>query len=94
MAAVRYLIASKEFTIDLVNSLEDSFAASANYLSKIGWNNNYPWGQEVTSSTKRHRDIITTDARKLQQSFTKTNWQELGMTTEILFMEKPKLKLG
>src|SRR6056300_727954 len=83
----------KDGTIDLVNSLEDSFASAANYLSKIGWNNNYPWGQEVTSSKQINLNIITTDARKLTKSFTKNKWQELGINNEILFKSKTKLKL-
>ena len=38
--------------IDLVNSLEDSFASAANYLSSIGWNNKLSWGSEVTQEKK------------------------------------------
>jgi len=32
---------------DLRNSLADAFCSAANYLSKIGWNENYRWGRPV-----------------------------------------------
>lgn len=35
-------------TIDIWYSLEDAAASAANYLSKIGWNKNQEWGQQVT----------------------------------------------
>jgi membrane-bound lytic murein transglycosylase B len=83
----------KDGTIDLVNSLEDSFASAANYLSKIGWNSNYPWGQEIVSSKQIDPNIITTDARKLKNSYTKSKWKKLGISNEILFKSKTKLRL-
>jgi membrane-bound lytic murein transglycosylase B len=83
----------KDGTIDLVNSLEDSFASAANYLSKIGWNSNYPWGQEIVSSKQIDPNIITTDARKLKNSYTKSKWKKLGVSNQILFKSKTKLRL-
>jgi membrane-bound lytic murein transglycosylase B len=70
----------KDGTIDLVNSLEDSFASAANYLSKIGWNSSYPWGQEIVSS-------------KHKNSYTKSKWKKLGVSNQILFKSKTKLRL-
>ena len=32
---------------DVINSLHDAFASAGNYLSKMGWNNQYGWGYEV-----------------------------------------------
>lgn len=35
--------------IDLLNSKEDALASGANYLSKLGWNKNIYWGEEIDS---------------------------------------------
>lgn len=32
---------------DVIYSLHDAFASAGNYLSKMGWNNQYGWGYEV-----------------------------------------------
>ncbi|MBR4927117.1 MAG: lytic murein transglycosylase [Alphaproteobacteria bacterium] len=34
---------------DIVNSIPDAVESAANYLSKIGWNNEVKWGREVKS---------------------------------------------
>ena len=60
--------------IDLVNSLEDSFASAANYLKTIGWDKRISWGYEVISKKKIDEKLITTDARKLKQTLSKKDF--------------------
>lgn len=68
--------------IDLVNSLEDSFASAANYLSSIGWNKNIPWGSEAFQEKKINKNLFTTDARKLQKEMSYKNWAHLGIKSK------------
>ncbi len=68
--------------IDLVNSLEDSFASAANYLSSIGWNKNIPWGSEAFQEKKINKNLFTTDARKLQKEMSYKNWADLGIKSK------------
>lgn len=68
--------------IDLVNSLEDSFASAANYLSSIGWNKNMPWGSEAIQEKKINKNLFTTDARKLQKEMSYKNWANLGIKSK------------
>jgi len=68
--------------IDLVNSLEDSFASAANYLSSIGWNKNIPWGSEAFQEKKIKKNLFTTDARKLQKEMSYKNWAHLGIKSK------------
>ena len=68
--------------IDLVNSLEDSFASAANYLSSIGWNKNMPWGSEAFQEKKINKNLFTTDARKLQKEMSYKNWADLGIKSK------------
>ena len=68
--------------IDLVNSLEDSFASAANYLSSIGWNKNMPWGSEAFQEKKINKNLFTTDARKLQKEMSYKNWAHLGIKSK------------
>jgi membrane-bound lytic murein transglycosylase B len=68
--------------IDLVNSLEDSFASAANYLSSIGWNKNMPWGSEAIQEKKINKNLFTTDARKLQKEMSYKNWAHLGIKSK------------
>lgn len=68
--------------IDLVNSLEDSFASAANYLSSIGWNKNIPWGSEAFQEKKIKKNLFTTDARKLQKEMSYKNWADLGIKSK------------
>ena len=68
--------------IDLVNSLEDSFASAANYLSSIGWNKNMPWGSEAFQEKKIKKNLFTTDARKLQKEMSYKNWAHLGIKSK------------
>lgn len=58
----------KDGQIDLVNSLEDSFASAANYLKTIGWNKEISWGYKAMSADKIDNSLVTIDARKLKKT--------------------------
>ncbi len=59
---------------DIINSLPDAFSSAANYLSKMGWDETYPWGREVTLSTKVNWNKLTA-----QQKRTVKEWIKLGV---------------
>ena len=79
--------------IDLVNSLEDSFASAANYLSSIGWNNKLSWGSEVTQEKKINKNLFTIDARKLQKEMSYKNWLKLGIKSKQNLSLKDNFRL-
>jgi membrane-bound lytic murein transglycosylase B len=63
----------KDGQIDLVNSLEDSFASAANYLKTIGWNKKISWGYKVISADKIDNSLVTIDARKLKKTLSRND---------------------
>ena len=63
----------KDGQIDLVNSLEDSFASAANYLKTIGWNKKISWGYKAISADKIDNSLVTIDARKLKKTLSKND---------------------
>ena len=63
----------KDGQIDLVNSLEDSFASAANYLKSIGWNKKISWGYKATSIAEIDSSLVTIDARKLKKTLSKND---------------------
>lgn len=63
----------KDGQIDLVNSLEDSFASAANYLKTIGWNKKISWGYKAISTIKIDNSLITIDARKLKKTLSRND---------------------
>ena len=77
--------------IDLYTSLEDSFASAANYLNKIGWDNN-PWGTKVTLSKKLKKNNFTFDARKLSKLRTVDTWKKMGVVLPNNFNVNSKSK--
>lgn len=64
---------NKDGQIDLVNSLEDSFASAANYLKTIGWNEKISWGYRAISADKIDNSLVTIDARKLKKTLSKND---------------------
>ena len=78
----------KNQTIDLTNSIEDSFASAANYLKTIGWDKNIIWGSKVTLVKKINNNFITTDARNFQKVMTYEKWKELGVLSEVKLPSK------
>jgi membrane-bound lytic murein transglycosylase B len=79
MYAVDY---NNDGKIDLVNSLEDSFASAANYLKTIGWDKNIPWGYEASYEKKINESLLTTDARKLKPALSKKDFLEFKITAK------------
>ena len=63
----------KDGQIDLVNSLEDSFASAANYLKTIGWNKKISWGYKAISADKIDNSLVTIDARKLKKTLSRND---------------------
>ncbi len=63
----------KDGQIDLVNSLEDSFASAANYLKTIGWNKEISWGYKAISTDKIDNSLVTIDARKLKKTLSRND---------------------
>ena len=63
----------KDGQIDLVNSLEDSFASAANYLKTIGWNEKISWGYRAISADKIDNSLVTIDARKLKKTLSRND---------------------
>ena len=69
---------NKDGKIDLYSSLDDSFASAANYLNKIGWNQN-TWGTEVKLTREINKNYYTFDARKLSKKTSIKNWKKMGV---------------
>lgn len=69
---------NKDGNINLYNSLEDSFASAANYLSTIGWDKN-PWGVEAKLKKNINKKNFTFDARKLAKKRTVKEWKKMGV---------------
>ena len=70
--------------IDVWHSFEDAAASAANYLSKLGWNINEPWGSEV--SLPWDFDYALTGRKSTK---TVREWREIGVKT----VDNKKLKL-
>ena len=62
----------KNNKIELKNSLEDSLASAANYISKIGWSKGQPCFYKVSLDKKINEKIINFSAKKL------TNWAKIS----------------
>ena len=56
---------NKDKTINLKN-IEDSFASAANYLNKIGWNNNTPCFYKVELINETPHKYLNTSAKKIK----------------------------
>ena len=59
---------------NIVSNMPDAFASAANYLHKMGWNPNEPWGQEVILPT----NLNWTKAGE-KQNKTIAEWKSLGL---------------
>jgi lytic murein transglycosylase len=58
---------------DIVGSVPDALASTANYLKKAGWERGQPWGQEVVLP----RGYTGPSGRRMRMAFSK--WDELGI---------------
>ncbi len=70
---------------DVINSLPDAFSSAANYLSKMGWKQEEPWGREVSFSKKL-------DWNKVSQKQTRkvSEWIKLGINPILSVSDKEK----
>lgn len=59
---------------DIWNSLPDVFGSAANYLSSIGWDDDYTWGREVRLPNEFDWDLAGLDTRK-----SLAEWQAAGV---------------
>lgn len=71
--AVDYNVDGK---IDIWHSFEDAAASAANYLSKLGWKYDIPWGMEV--SLPWDFDYALTGRKHLK---TVSEWKKIGVKT-------------
>ena len=83
----------KNQTIDLTNSLEDSFASAANYLKQIGWDKSIIWGSKATLVKNISTNLITTDARNFRKAMTYEQWKDLGVVSETKLPPKTLYQL-
>ena len=77
--------------IELKNSLEDSLASAANYMSKIGWNMNEPCFYRVDLKKDVNKKYINSSARKIKNRLKVSKWKKKGVF--ILDEEKSKIDL-
>ena len=77
--------------IELKNSLEDSLASAANYMSKIGWNMNEPCFYRVDLKKDVNKKYINSSARKIINRLKVSKWKKKGVF--ILDEEESKIDL-
>ena len=65
--------------IELRESLEDSLASAANYISKIGWKKSQPCFYRVKLTKKINKKYINTSARKISNKLKVTKWKKKGV---------------
>lgn len=62
---------------DLLNNKDDALASGANYLNKLGWNNNLDWGERVYPNEKiQHLNDLSNNKVYKSQSY----WKEVGFS--------------
>ena len=65
--------------IELRESLEDSLASAANYISRIGWKKSQPCFYRVKLTKKINKKYINTSARKISNKLKVTKWKKKGV---------------
>ena len=65
--------------IELRESLEDSLASAANYISRIGWKKGQPCFYRVKLTKKIKKKYINTSARKISNKLKVTKWKNKGI---------------
>jgi len=75
----QYLTSYQDFNndgkADVWQSMDDSFATTANFLQSSGWEHNYTWGRQVKLPTGFDHTLIETAGYK-----TLSQWKKLGIT--------------
>jgi len=64
---------------DIWNTIPDVLASAANYLSSSGWDDSQTWGREVTIVNNIEESLVTTSARKVEESKKLAYWSKLGV---------------
>ena len=64
---------------DIVNNMPDSFASAANFLRKMGWRANEPWGREIIPP----KDLDWAHLHKFETK-TVAEWENLGVRPKHL----------
>lgn len=62
---------------DIWNTLPDAFASMANFMRENGWNNDEPWGTEVTFPETLNKDMRGLEKEKRRSV---SEWRSLGVT--------------
>nr|WP_314265829.1 lytic murein transglycosylase [uncultured Moellerella sp.] len=75
--------------MDIWNNKADVFASIANYLSTEGWQQNLPWGYQVTLPDDFNRSL---EGVKTEQSKTVAQWQALGVKMPAFAQLSPTTK--
>lgn len=63
---------------DLINSIPDALASTANYLAKYGWQSQQTWGREV-----KLPDTFNWRYADPNQAMSLSCWQHIGLDTDI-----------
>ncbi len=74
---------NKDETINLKN-IEDSFASAANYLNKIGWDNNTPCFFKVELINETPSEYLNTSAKQIKHKHKISYLKKYIKNTEIL----------
>ena len=74
---------NKDETINL-KSIEDSFASAANYLNKIGWDNNAPCFYKVELINETPQKYLNTSAKKIRHKNKISYLKKYIINSEIL----------
>ena len=69
----------KNNKIELKDSLDDSLASAANYISKIGWNMNEPCFYRVELTKNINKKYINLSARKIKNKLKVKSWKKKGV---------------
>ena len=64
---------------DIVNNMPDAFASAANYLNKMGWRKDEPWGREIIVPQRFDWEHIHKHETK-----TVADWKKLGIKPKHL----------
>ena len=72
---------NKDGKIELKNSLEDSLASAANYISRIGWKKDQPCFYRVKLTKKIKDKYINSSARNISQRLKVTQWKQKGVVS-------------
>ena len=78
----------KDNKIELKESLTDSFASAANYISKIGWRINEPCFYKVKLTKQIKKKYINTSARNISNHLKISKWKKKG----IIKLDNTELK--